>query len=258
VGGVTALTHGVDSQVVDGQSLMNGEEKIAKNYLVDREGPNVVYEPNGEDTFPDFLVNERIAVEVRRLNQNEVIGSSYRGLEETRLPLEDKMRKFLPSMGPPKSGVSWFVLYTVKRPVPDWPRLRSTLRRYLETVQDGHPHEGQLKATILDGFEVQLLRAGDTYATAFRYGGYSDEDSGGWELAELHRNLGICIAEKTSKRDRCSFHYPEWWLVFVDRIAYGIADCDRERYREFLEFEHDWDKIILLSPDGSGGAFELL
>ena len=237
---------------------MKAEEKIANEYLLDREGPNVVYEPNGEDTFPDFLVSGRIAVEVRRLNQNEVTESGYRGLEETRIPLEDKMRKFLPSLGPPKSGVSWFVVYDVKRPVPNWPRLRPALRSYLETVRDEHPDEKHLEATVLDGFAVQLLRAGDTYPAAFRYGGYSDEDSGGWELSELHRNLKICIAQKTRKRDLCLCDYSEWWLVFIDRIAYGIDDCDRERYREFLKFEHDWDKIILLSPDKSRRTFELL
>jgi len=47
-----------------------------------------VYEPDG-NTPPDFLVNGTIAVEVRRLNQNEIIESGHRGLEVTTFPLRD-------------------------------------------------------------------------------------------------------------------------------------------------------------------------
>ena len=58
---------------------MNREEKVAREYLMHRGHREIVYEPDGNKT-PDFLVARRIAVEVRRSNQNEGIGSGVRGL----------------------------------------------------------------------------------------------------------------------------------------------------------------------------------
>lgn len=47
---------------------MNGDEKIAENYLISEGYINIIYEPNG-NCPPDFVVNKEIAIEVRRLNQ---------------------------------------------------------------------------------------------------------------------------------------------------------------------------------------------
>jgi hypothetical protein len=51
--------------------------------------------------------------------------------------------------------------------------------------------------------------------------------------------------------------YPEWWLVFVDYIGFGVDSCDEELYREHLDIEHDLDRLILLSPLDKTRAFEV-
>jgi hypothetical protein len=48
---------------------MNSKEKIAQNYLVSLGFKDIVFEPDG-NIPPDFAVEGKIAVEVRRLNQN--------------------------------------------------------------------------------------------------------------------------------------------------------------------------------------------
>lgn len=111
-------------RLVGDASPMDDSEKTAKKYLEYLGFEGIVYEPDG-NVPPDFLVNGRIAIEVRRLNQNEGNGSGFRGLEEIAIPLQMKIGKLLASLGPPKSGSSWFVHYTVRRPVPAWGVLRS-------------------------------------------------------------------------------------------------------------------------------------
>jgi hypothetical protein len=64
------------------------------------------------------LVNGTIAVEVRRLNQNEITESGHRGLEVTRIPLAARIRKLLSTFGPSRSGISWFC-HDFKRPLPE-------------------------------------------------------------------------------------------------------------------------------------------
>ena len=65
---------------------MNREEKIAKVYLKSLGFKNVVFEPDG-NIPPDFSIDGRIAVEVRRLNQNFFTKDEAQGLKEARIPL---------------------------------------------------------------------------------------------------------------------------------------------------------------------------
>jgi hypothetical protein len=83
---------------------MKREEKLAHQYLVSLGQGPVVYEPE-RNLPPDFLLNETIAVEVRRLNQNEITETGERhGLEETWIPFNVQFRKLLASFGPLEVG----------------------------------------------------------------------------------------------------------------------------------------------------------
>jgi hypothetical protein len=85
-----------------------------------------------------------------------------------------------------------------------------------------------------------------------------DYDSGGWVLAEVERNLRLCIQQKTEKRNKnAKQDYPEWWLILADQIGYGLDSYDRESFREQFSFQNDWNKIILINPLNHTHAFEL-
>jgi hypothetical protein len=129
---------------------MDDSEKVANDYLLNLGLGAVVYEPDG-NTPPDFLVNG-IAVEVRRLNQNEIIESGHRGFEVTRIPLDARVRKLLASFGPAQSGASWFVCYDFGRPLPDWKELRSALREYLLTFRANPQHRKRAVCDDLQRF----------------------------------------------------------------------------------------------------------
>jgi hypothetical protein len=66
-------------------------------------------QPDG-NILPDFLVDGRIAVEVRRLNENDLTESGgFRSLETDRISTGRKFRALLRALGPTASGTSWFV-----------------------------------------------------------------------------------------------------------------------------------------------------
>lgn len=52
---------------------MDPTEKHVYAHLVHRGYSDIVYEPDG-NIAPDFLLNKRVAVEARRLNQNKSDG----------------------------------------------------------------------------------------------------------------------------------------------------------------------------------------
>ncbi len=224
---------------------MDRSEKIVFEYFSNQDFCDVVYEPDG-NIPPDFLINGRIAVEVRRLNQNEETPNGHRGLENVAIPLQAKIRALLKTLGP-SNGESWYVMYRIRRPLPPWNQLASMLRSELASFCNNN-NSNDTTIAISPSFFVTLIKASKPFSDLFVLGGFADSDSGGFILAELSRNIKICVTEKTRKIECVRSKYPEWWLVLVDHIGYGIDKRDCEELRQLLQFEHSWDKIVLVNP----------
>jgi hypothetical protein len=237
---------------------MDRSESLVRDHLQYRGFERIVYQPDG-NIPPDFLVDGRIAVEVRRLNENEVTESGeLRGLETIRISTERKLSKLLHSLGPSPSGSSWFVGLNLKRPVPRWKHIEPELRRQLEEFRDNESCQRLCKIKIAEGLEISIFhKASSHHRTCFVYGASSDSDTGGFVFGNTQRNLRLCVQEKMRKIAPVRHKYPEWWLAFVDHISFGVEDCDQELFRKHLGVEHDLDRVILLSPHDARRAFDL-
>jgi hypothetical protein len=160
----------------------------------------IIFEPNGKSTFPDFQVKGRIGVEVRRLNQHKKNGQGrWEPLEELARPLHDRLLSLLDEFGPPAYGASWHVLYRFQRPqkTKKWePVLRHKLKDFLGLQLPDH----ETTIFIDEHFELRLLRRAEPSDKTFILIDIDDFDSGGWVDAELQANIPISIDEKTNKR----------------------------------------------------------
>ena len=196
---------------------MNDSERTVCRFLESLGLGAVEYEPDGKNP-PDFLVGGRIAVEARRLNENEDVDGGHRGLEVTAKPLHRVVVKALAQSGPPPGANSWFVHYTVRRPLPPWREterlLRDAVRQFRAQVDDP-PSELRLHQSLRLSFQ----RASHRHDALLVLGGSSDHDSGGFLIAELARNLRICIDQKIQKVDRVRSRYGQWWLALEDRFG---------------------------------------
>jgi len=234
---------------------MDKTEKIAEEHLKSRGYATVVYEPDG-NVPPDFLVDGRIAVEVRRLNQNEETAGGYRGLEELSIPLLKQVQRFLKTLGPADAGESWYVMYTFERPMPPWPTIAGALKSALSDFKQ-HSHRDPGEIEVLPGLDVQLIRAGRAYPDFFRLGAFADRDTGGFILQELEKNIRLCAEEKAKKVAKFRSKYPEWWLLLVDYIAHGIEPEDHDQLRKMLGRAPTWDKILVVNPLVPADAFDI-
>lgn len=159
-------------------------------------------------------------------------------------------------MGPPVDNESWFLSFRFSHPVEQWKMLKPKLRKALQSFIDSSPR----KETLLDfqkGFEVDIFRASKLHPTFYVMAGYNDNESGGWLLPEMQRNLQIYVSEKTYKIEKMKSKYQEWWLVFSDHIGYSLDNFDRQQFRDIVSIEHDWQKIILINPMDYKEAFEI-
>jgi len=233
---------------------MDRSEDIAEGFLRLKGFKSIRFEPDG-NIPPDFLVDDRIAVEVRRLNQNEPGALSPKGLEEVQIPLVMRIQRLLNDHSK-TSTRSWWVAVRFSRPVVRWSTLRPSIKAALTDILNGTLSE-RSEHEVAPRFRMEFLPAPDEKEWAFHLGAFSDHDSGGWVLGELERNLRLCIAEKEAKVARYRHRYPEWWLVLIDQIAYGLSRHDQEEFRKLFSFEHQWDRIYLVGALDPARSFQV-
>lgn len=233
---------------------MDPTEKHVYAHLVHRGYSDIVYEPDG-NIAPDFLLNGRVAVEARRLNQNKADRFLYKGLEETSIPLAMRMNKLLASFGSAEEGESWYVFYRFSRPI-EWDsietRLRQVLSEFKQTSSRG-------KSTLLSSgtIEVDVFRAPRPRDSFYVLGGSSDQDSGGWLLEKLEENIIYCAKEKWQKISNVKSRYSVWWLALVDHIGFSLDDFERELFIERVSIDHEWDKILIIDPHDASRFLEV-
>ena len=235
---------------------MNDSEELAAKFLAYKGFQRIIYEPDGK-VPPDFLVDDHIAVEVRRLNQNVSLNNGkYEGLENEQNSLWNQVKKLIFSMSLSSQHESWFVCINFRRPVTPWRRLKSEVKAKLDSFRN-NPNRSNCTLVIDSSFQVDLLKAEKVHDTFFVMGGYADSDSGGWILSEVKQNLELCIDEKTQKIKTVRPRYKEWWLVLSDHIGYGLDEFDRKSLRELVSLEYVWDKVILIDPRDHTRWFEI-
>ena len=218
----------------------------------------VTYEPDG-NVPPDFSVAGNVAVEVRRLNQNrELPDGSHQGLEQLAIPFWQRMKKFLPSIGPSLAGECWYVGVRFRRPLEDWNTLRPMMEGELRSFMASRARTA-ITIKISRNLTLRLQLSGKDHGSFFLLGGATDYDAGGWVMSEVERNLRLCIAEKEKKVAPYRSRYMKWWLVLADHIDYSMAAEDRVVFRSEVmsRIPHSFDRIVLLDPLDHQRAFEI-
>lgn len=236
---------------------MDDAERLSEAFLRLQGFDTVEYEPDG-NIPPDFLCNSRVAVEVRRLNHHyHSEGGRPEALDTKAIALWDTVKRILNELGPPTNGRSWWVCYTVRRPVKDFKNIPKLLKKALLEFRHD-PRDGEQKIPVVEGFSIKIIPAEKIHDLEFVFASASDRDGSGWLLDMMQTNLQLCIDEKSKKTDRVRSSYPTWWLVLVDMIGWGLSEFDQELFRDSVVIDKgDWAKVILLDPRDPNRFFEI-
>ncbi|MDQ0465578.1 hypothetical protein QO010_003367 [Caulobacter ginsengisoli] len=231
---------------------MDSSEQLVEAYLKHLDIGEVVYEPDG-NVPPDFLVDGRIAVEVRRLNQTFERADAAEGLETGQATIIGFLKGMLPKYGAPLEGRGWWVSVYFWRPF-DWKRIKREIRAALAALQKEPPLDEA--AFKFGNFEMDVRRAGIPTEHYFMLGALADRDAGGFVGAEIIRNLNLCVSEKARKVAPHRARYPEWWLVLPDHIGADLNAEERSQLSPHVSTE-GWDKVILLHPNDHTRGLEM-
>ena len=170
---------------------MNRDESIAETFLKSLGLGMVTYEPDG-NIPPDFLLDNRIAVEVRRLNENVNVGGQMRGLES-----EDISVGKVDLGASPPDATKYYVKYGVKRPLGPYKQIKRDVTDFLEQIRNGSAVS--LSNYFVSGVSIEAIPAPHPGKNQFRPAIFVDEDSGGIILELLKDNIEHCAAEKSER-----------------------------------------------------------
>jgi hypothetical protein len=132
--------------------------------------------------------------------------------------------------------------------VEEWKKLRPKLESALNAFENSTNRTRGVIASG-QGFELEIFcRASKPHESLFVMAGCSDQESGGWVLSEMQKNIIYCATEKERKIEKVRDKYSTWWLALVDHIGYGLDDFDREQFKTSVCVEHSWDRILIISP----------
>lgn len=228
---------------------MNQDEKRAKEFL-EKHYSNIQFEPV-KNAPPDFLINYKIAVEVRRLNQNYFDGNKTKGLEEVDIPLHHAILEVLHSFNTKFNGTTYYLLLNFQRPLQSSiheikNELSKTLNEFLSSNW-ALPTKIDLEANV--GIEI-VERAEPIDNELFHLGSSYDNDTGGAIGSIFFDNIEYCLTEKSKKITKVKKNYDEWWLLLLNHIYF--LGLENQRMIEFLKSElslRNFDKLLILHPE---------
>jgi len=222
----------------------NTEEQIVIDCLIHQGYDEIKFEPDG-NIPPDILLDNRIAIEVRRLNKNKIEGKEYQGLEQEEFLVHGIMKKVMSECSDKEFNRSAFVGYFFNRPIPS----RKEIKKYaIETLEKHKLVIDQKREYVLnDYFKLEIFPSEIKLDQQYQYGMSSDYDSGGFVVSLIHKNLKLIIPEKEKKVSKYRENYSEWWLAVVDKIGYGLSELDSKQFYDLAKIETSFDRLLLVS-----------
>lgn len=228
---------------------MNKDEKRVKKFF-ENQYSNIQFEPI-KNSPPDFLINNKIAVEVRRLNQNYFDGENTFGLEELDIPLHFSIIEILNSFNNRFEGTTYYLLLNYQRPLKS--SIYDIKKALSNTLEDFLSSNCSLTGKIdLDenvGIEI-IERFKPINNELFHIGSSYDNDTGGAVSHIFFKNIEYCLSEKSKKIAKVKKDYEKWWLILLNHIYF--LGLENQLMIEFLKNElslRNFDKLLILHPN---------
>ena len=248
----------------------NDDERLAKKWLESQGYKNI--KRSGDDP-PDYVIDGKYAVEVRRLNRKIQIDGRTEGEENSRISLYKTIEKELAGFDPADNEQSWIVdcEYDFSRPLPQVKVVKKQIREALLPLTKPYDTDviSKLRLKWLDygkhAHELDLLfslhlclpcgiclKLGEIPEKPARFLLQNVSDGKGvLVLPELENSIKAAIEEKSQKiRDR-ETDFDKWWLILIDHIGYvpnsGLKETGLKDLRAGIRGTTPWSRFIIVS-----------
>ncbi len=203
---------------------MKREEKIAQQFLRTLEMGEPIYEPDG-NIPPDFsLTDGRIGVEVRRLNETDMVHGKPQGTDEFSMSFWPSLKKILKAFDTQYDGATFWVSVDYRH---DIRRLNKSMKKKIMTkLQEflDEPHDLPNKLPVTKSITLEITESIPLPGRVFRLPGGANLDESTEVLPSFVDNIMYCIQEKSAKIDPYLHQYSQWWLILVDHLGWPMLD----------------------------------
>ncbi len=235
---------------------MNIDEEGVENYLKTLNPICLQFEPEGKNTTPDFLLDNKIAIEARRLNKNYFNGDIVSSKENLEQPIFDYINTLIRSFD--KSDYTNSVYIDIIFSEPKTIRQSSYLKNIKMDLNKVFK-EHALKVDIAQEYEISdflkiSFEPTSKKDTLYRHPSLSSPFF--WVVSEYRRNIQHSIDEKAEKIGAKFDNYQEWWLVLVDHIFCGMSDEDYHQIKSSDFNKKKFSKIIVISLNERHNVYE--
>ncbi len=219
-------------------------EQVAIEYFTSRGYTNIIHEPDGQ-VPPDLLLDNSIAVEVRRLNQFKEVDGEAEPLEELEYNLRPRIINIIKSFDSLAAGQSCFVSYDFQRPLEIDNKLMTKIRTiFIEHLNYLYQ---QKQYQLTDNFSLRFFPASKNFNRPYVLGSYHDDDGGGFVIGNIMNSLSLIIKEKEEKIRPYQNKYSTWWLALNDHIGNGLDEIDLQQLKEVFDIDTFFERIIFIS-----------
>ena len=240
----------------------NVEELRAKIWLESQGYTDILDLSKERKDPPDFVVENRIAVEVRRLTDANATKGKGKGNGIDK-PLEEIISKILEESGEPLGGHDVYVscgLLDDDLPPPKVTRkqVKQAVDEYTKILSEAFSQSGGNPVKKWTRLEYGKFSHHFCPLPTSKTGKFvlmqATTAMGRFVVAGSIDDIKRCIVEKTGKiQDRICF-YPEWWLVLVDRelstpLKWGRDERGRdvwEQIKNTLVATEPWSRIVVI------------
>ena len=229
---------------------MKPEESIVNLFLHQTQTGKIVYEPDG-NIPPDFSIDARIGVEVRRLNQNSIIGGAPEDLDELAIPLDSAINEVLRSFDSQYGGKSFRVGYEFERPIKSIHETKRILKDYLTRFLENNIPV-PVKYYVSDNLIIEIYSRLNHTGETFRRMDSMDDDWGGGMIEKYLSNLNLCISEKSRKIKPYKSKYQEWWLTLVDKTDLYPDEADLKEIKQNIIDLRSFTRLCIINPNDLG------
>jgi len=231
--------------------LKNKDESRAKKYLQTLGYKDLTHEPLGNVT-PDFLIDNKIAVEVRRLNRNHIDNENRISIENLEIVLVKKIKKFLKTFHSKNHthSVNISIHFEETFLIKNLHKIIKKIKRKL-SKHAKHPEKHRIYF-ITESIQI-ICTPKDPQKEIYQFSDCNNDEF--WISNKLLSKIQENIIEKNEKISENFKIYPEWWLVLVDSIIYSLDEEDFLRLQTLHPKKYKFSKIIILSAKGKFETF---
>ena len=251
----------------------NKDERIAREWLKQQGYTNIEWP---DEDPPDFVVDGRYAVEVRRMNPIIEIDGQKKGEEELRIRLFDAVKRVLDSFGPSVKGRGFSISCEYDypgSPLPQSKVLEQEIKEALQPFHDEVLKPDQFSPCLLPrqlklecGICLDLQPENQQLSMfSIEPQGVSD-GKGCWLLDEVRKSLQHSIEEKCHKicrkiaEQESLYRDHEWWLLLIYRMfdmpLQILPQDDMESLSREVRVQKPVSRVIVISPENLEWFYE--